>query len=222
MVSTMKLEYKFLEEAAHNKEIDLIITELNMYNISRVSVLSQYSKIFKKKLAKNIKLSSIIDFPFGASDIISRNQMIENSINIGVDAVELVIPFHLLSNSMFAAIKKDIENCFAICKKNKIDISYILEYRTFNYSILYRVCKLLLKENINHIYISTGYKIDNIYDHLIAMAMIQKNVPDINITCNANIFTEKHVSILHNSEIDTFSVNSIPSLEMANKFMSNL
>ena len=222
MVSTMKLEYKFLEDAVHNREIDLIITELNRYNISKVSVLSQYSKIFKKKLAENIKLSSIIDFPYGASDASTRIQMLENSIKIGVDSVELILPFHLLSNSMFTAIKKDVELCFTICKKNKIDISYVLEYRTFNYSVLYRVCKLLLKQNINHIYISTGYKIDDIYDHLIAMTMIQKNVPEINITCNANIFTEKHISILNNSDINTFSVNSIPSLEMAHKFVSNL
>lgn len=222
MVSTMKLEYKFLEEALHNREIDLIISELNNYNLSKVSVLYQYSKIFKKKLSENIKLSSIIDFPYGASGVYNRIQMIENSIKIGVDSVEIVLPFHLLSNSMFSSIKKDIDSCFTVCKKNQIDISYILEYRTFNYSILYRVCKILLKQNINHIYISTGHKIDDIYDHLIAIAMIQKNVPDINITCNANIFTEKHISILNNSEINTFCVNSIPSLEMASKFISNL
>lgn len=219
MVSAMKIEYKFLEDSFSNKEIDSLSQELNKYNLSKISVLYQYNKIFKKKLSENNKLSSIIDFPFGASDLSVRTNMIHNSIKTGVNSIEIVLPFHLLCNSMFTSIKKDVEACFAICEDNQINISYILEYRTFNYSILYRACKLLLKHNINHVYISTGYKIDDVYDHLIAMTMIQKNVPDINITCNANVFTEKHMQILCNSDIDSISVNSVPSLEIANKFV---
>ena len=219
MVSAMKIEYKFLEDSFSNKEIESLLLELNRYNLSKISVLYQYNKIFKKKLSENNKLSSIIDFPFGASDLSIRNSMIESSIKTGANSIEIVLPFHLLSNSMFTSIKKDVDSCFEICENNQINISYILEYRTFNYSILYRACKLLLKHNINHVYISTGYKIDDIYDHLIAMTMIQKNVPDINITCNANIFTEKHMEILCNSDIDSISVSSIPSLEIANKFV---
>jgi hypothetical protein len=52
--------------------------------------------------------------------------------------------------------------------------------------------------------------------------MIKKNVPDINITCNANIFTEKHLDILNAADITALSLNSIPSLETATKFISNL
>lgn len=218
----MKIEYRFQEDAADNKFIDETIDKLNTYNLSKVSVFYQHTKFFKKKLEEKNKLSSIIDFPFGGSDLPNRSKMVENCIKWGANSVELVIPFHLLSNASFPSIKKDIISNFELCKKNQVDISYILDYRTFNYSTLYRVCKVLLRHEINHIYLSTGYKIDDIYDHIIAIAMILKNVPDINITCSANIFTEKHLEILYNSDIHSISVNSVASLEMADKFVSNL
>jgi|TARA_B100001094_G_scaffold198254_1_gene192368 deoxyribose-phosphate aldolase len=218
----MKIEYRFQEDDASNKSIEELVDKLNQYNLSKISVFYQHTKLFKKKLEDKHKLSSIIDFPFGGSDLSIRNKMVENSIKWGCGSIELVAPFHLLSNSSFTSIKRDVINNFELCKKNQIDISYILDYRTFNYSTLYRVCKLLLRHEINHIYLSTGYRIDDIYDHIIAIAMILKNVPDINITCSANIFTEKHLEILYNSDITSISVNSLASLEMANKFASNL
>lgn len=218
----MKLEYRFQDESAHNKEIEHLVNELSRYNLSKISILYQYTKIFSKKIKSDQKLSSIIDFPYGASDNTMRSQMIQNAIKNGANSVEIVLPFHLLSNAMYTSLKKDIEQTFEICEKNKVDLSYILEYRVFNYSVLYRACKLLCRQKINNIYISTGYKVDNLYDHLIAIAMIKKNVPDINITCNANIFTEKHLDILNAADITALSLNSIPSLETATKFISNL
>lgn len=218
----MKIEYRFLDDCAHNKEIEAITEELKNYNLSKVSVLQQYDKVFKKKLPENFKLSSIIDFPFGSCDNETRINMVQNSIKTGCSSIEIVLPFHLLANSMFTAIKKDAENIFAVCEENKVDLSYILEYRSFNYSVLYRACKLLLRHKIKNVYISTGYKIDDIYDHLIAIAMIQKNVPDINITCSANIFTEKHMELLYLSDIRSLCLSSVPAVEIASKFVSNL
>jgi hypothetical protein len=93
-------------------------------------------------------------------------------------------------------------------------IRYILEYRKFTYELLYKVSQILLDLNIKTIFPSTGYFLDDISDNILAAALINKRVPDINIVCNGNVWNESHAKLVKNSKIYGLRLNSINGLKL--------
>ena len=213
----MIIELQIIDETLSNKEIKTLIQEdINKIDISKVCVLPCHLPIFHKYLDKKIELSTIIDFPFGILSTDSRKILAENAINNGAKTLELLCPSYMIVNKLYSQLKEDISTIYDLCSEYKIGLSYIIDYRTYTYDSLHRICKLLLANKINSIYISTGYKIDDIYDHLIAMAMIQKKLPELNIVPNCNIFNKNHHNIIITTEIPRIRVSSI---QAANLFL---
>ena len=48
----MKIEYRFQEDDASSKSIEELADKLNEYNLSKISVFYQHTKLFKKKFDK--------------------------------------------------------------------------------------------------------------------------------------------------------------------------
>ena len=197
----MNIELQMLDETLSNKNIKDMSNAIDALNINKICVLPSQISIFRKYLSNKIKLSTMLDFPFGILSTKTRNDLVTQYIKAGVDSVEILAPSYIVSN-------------YELCLEAKIDISYVLEYRTYSYDLLYRICKILTTNNINSLYISTGHKIDDIYDHLIAIAMIQKNVPEANIVPNGHIFSQKHADLIQNTKIPTVRLHSMNCVEL--------
>jgi len=210
----MNLELQIVDETLSNKEFKELIQEIESLQISKISVLPCHISFLKKNLKSSCKISSLIDFPFGVMSTNERALVVNNSIKNGASSIDILCPSYMVVNRSYTYLKKDIEKIYELCVSKKVDLSYILEYRSFTYDSLYKLSKILLASGIKNIYISTGYKIDDIYDHLIAMAMIQKNVPEMHIIPNCNIFNTRHKNMLEMAEIDHIRVNSINSAKL--------
>ena len=207
-----KIEFQHTDETYSNQESAELLVLLEKYKfIDKLSVLPPYVKYLKGKLSKDskIKISSIIDFPLGVLSLESKLNIIRQSAQDGASSIEIVMPSYLINNRQTAKIKKEISECYAACTEYGVSLHYILEYRMYNYSCLSRLIKVLLGFHLNDIYISTGFRLDDIYDHIIAIAMLVKENEDANIICNANIFNKEHLDILHSAKLDHFRVNSI-------------
>lgn len=208
----MKIEFQYTDASASNQEALAVLNQVMKFSfIRKFAVLAPYVKYLKGKLPKEseICLSSIIDFPFGIMPSGLRKQQIEQSAKDGANSIELIMPSYFINNRQNAKIKKDIEICYDICSEYGVSLHYILEYRAYNYSCLSRLIKFLLNFNLNDVYISTGHKIDDIYDHIIAIAMISKENPDSNIICNANVFAKEHIDLLKNANLTHYRVNNL-------------
>lgn len=217
MCFKMKIEFQYTDDSASNQEIFSILHEVEKYSfVEKFSVLPPYVKYLSGKLLQDsrINISSIIDFPLGILSTKNKLDIIKQSIADGAKSIEIVAPSFLINNRQNAKIKKDIEQCYDLCSQNAVSLHYILEYRIYNYSCLSRLVKFLLGFDLNNIYISTGSRLDNIYDHVIAIAMIIKENANANIICNANIFNKEHLEILELSKLNHFRVNSINALSM--------
>lgn len=210
----LKIEYQCTDETLSNPEISAILIEVEKFSfVDKFTVLPPYVKSLKGKLSNNkIQISSIIDFPLGILSTQSKLDIIKQSIEDGAQSVEIVMPSFLINNTQNTKVKQDIEKCYQLCSDNQINLHYVLEYRLYNYSCLSRLVKFLLKFNLNNIYISTGYRLDDIYDHIIAMAMIMKDNENVNIICNANIFNRDHLDVLKSANLNHFRVNNLNSL----------
>ena len=214
----MKIEFQCTDEILSNKELLDIINKAQAYSfVNKISVLPSYVKFLKNKISSNINLSTVIDYPLGILDTETKKTLVRKAVVDGANSVEVVLPSFLVNNKLNLKIKQDIEQLYNVCSEEGISLHYMLEYRSYNYSCLSRIVKLLLKHDLNSIYISTGHKIDDIYDHLIAVSMIGKSSPEANLICNANIFNEKHIDLLKMADLSHFRVNNLNALDIISR-----
>lgn len=218
----MNIEFQYYEDSISSKDLQVLLLEINKYDnlIKKISILPTHIKTVKKYISEQIQISTIIDFPFGSNDKNIRTQMIKTAIKNGAKSIEMVAPFNYMANSMFTDLKNDATMSLDICKNVGVDLSYVLEYRTFGYDCMYRACKILSRAGVNQIYISTGYKLDNIYDHLLAIGMINSNIEDINIVFCGDAYSNNHMDLLINANLTHIRLKSINSIELISKFIS--
>ena len=210
----MIIELQIIDETLSNKDIKTLIDSINDRTINKVATLPCHIPVFKKYLNSKIKLSSIIDFPFGILSTNQRKDMLSQSLDNGANSIDILCPSYMIVNKLYTAMKEDILDMYNLCLDKQADLAYIMEYRTYTYDSLYKLCKILLDCQIKTTYISTGYKLDDLYDHLIAMAMINKKIPDINIIPNANLFNNNHKNLITGANITKIRVSSINSVNL--------
>ena len=214
----MKIEYQITDTATSNKELLAHIEKVEKFSfINKVTVLPSCLKYLKNRKPERIKLSTIIDFPLGLNSTAVRLARIKEAITNGAESIEIVMQSAYITNKNNPKIKEDIEQCLQLCSDNGVNLHYMTEYRLYNYGCLSRLTKFLLNSNLNDIYISTGHRLDNIYDHIIAIAMILKENPEANIICNANIYNQEHLELLEESKIRQFRANSLNTLSLVSK-----
>lgn len=212
----MLLEYSYYDTASSDTEIQSNLTEAIKYKIQTISVLPPYAKTAKSIASNTIKVSCPIDYPMGVLDIKSRLSSLDFCLKNNVDIIEAVCPAQLLCNRKYDKFRDDIRQLAGICETVNVELRYILEYRQYSYELLYKIAQILHDFNIKTIYPSTGYSLDEISDNIIASALINKKVPNINIICNGNLWNASHIKLVNNNHLYGLRVNSINGLQLLN------
>lgn len=220
----MIIEYAFYDTASNELETKETIEKISKFHIDTLSVLP-----FNLRLAKNVlqsshnshtALSCPIDYPLGILDAKSRNDSILFSIKNGVKIIDMVCPVYFLCNRKYDKFREDIKNSQNLCLEHNVSLRYILEYRVYSYDLLYKVSQILLDNGINTIYPSTGYMLDDISDNILASALINKKLPNINIISNGNFWTDAHAQLVKKANLFGIRVNSLNALEILYKNIS--
>ena len=213
------IEYGYYDIASNELETKQTIEKALIYNPSVISVFPYYLKGIKNHITKNsAKLSTIIDYPFGVSDLKSRQSSVELAIKNGAEIIELVTPAHFLCNRKYDKFREDINTHKSICSENNIELRYVLEYRVFTLELLYKICQILVGHKIDTIYPSSNHLLDNLADNILASVMINQKIDNIKIVVNGNAWTDAHVdTLLSNKKIYAYKTNNIYTLEKINK-----
>lgn len=212
-----------IEYAIHDPDINDIETKDHLLsiknkNISILSVLPASLKLTKTIISSdsNIQLATPIDYPFGINSTDIRIDMIRHAAKQGVSIVDIMIPFHPVTNRKYDKFRTDVQTLLDVCNGLNLKIRYTLEYRVFTYETLYKLSQILLSFGINDILLSSGYRIDNLYDSILAGAMIHKKVPKINIVYNCNIWNKAHIDQIRNYKPYGIRIYSISALNLLN------
>jgi len=210
----MYVEFALYDIASNETELKDSLASLARYKIDTVSVLPYYLRIAKNYLSNSTKISIPIDYPLGLLDLKTRLVAIDNAIKSGAQVIDLVCPSLLLSNKKYDKFREDIKTVFDLCSQSNVELRYFLEYRVYTYELLYKLAQILKDHGIKTILPSTGYLLDDIHDNILATALINKKVPDINIISNGNIWNSKHIETLKKTNLYGLRVNSINSLKL--------
>lgn len=211
----MIIEYSIYDISLSDDEIRKNIQQAITFKPSTISVFAPQIRLVKALTSSTtgIKIASSIDYPFGILDTKTRGAAIETAIKNGATIINVVAQPYNFCNRKYEKFRDDIKHNKEICEKYSVELRYILEYRVFTYELLYKVAQILIDHNINTVYPSTGYALDDINDNILASALINKKVP-INIICNGNVWNISQIQNIKKANLYGLKVNSLNGLEL--------
>lgn len=187
----MHIEYACLDYSLTEIEVQSNIEYAIKNSITNI-VLHPYSIGPIKNLHPNLNIACELDYPYGLSDIKSRNFMVEQACKTGVSTIDIVTPNKILTNRKYDKLREDIRSNLAICKEHSVSLRYILEYRVFSHEVLAKVCQILKTFDINTVLPSSGIFLDDINDNLIVCSFLNTK-SKIDVISNGNIYTAKQI-----------------------------
>jgi hypothetical protein len=124
----------------------------------------------------------------------------------------------MLVNRKYEPIRKEIQEIKNILPTDT-EIRYILDYRKFNHNILHKFCSILKENNINVIYPSNGFFLDNIYDNIVASKYLEQK-SGVSSIFSGNIWTKDHIELIIKSNLYGISLEHIHSLNLVKQYES--
>lgn len=194
---------KYIDYACYDYSINEIEVTNNITNaiklgVNSVSILP-YSINSVKNLPivkeKNTKIYVAADFPFGLSDLKTRNFLISQLSKNNINGIDLFMPTKVISNRKYDKFREDVRSNLEICQKNNVDLRYMLEYRVYSHEVLAKVCQILLSFGIDSVFPSSGLMIDDINDNLIACNFLATK-SKIKPICTGNCYSIKQASLV--------------------------
>jgi len=218
-----RLEYGYYDFASDERETKEQIKQAVSFSPSVISVLPQYTRVVNKILPDHIILGTIIDYPFGLSDFLSREDAVKRAIKAGARSIEIVCPNHPLCNRKYDRFRIEIDCIKKICIDNMVDLRYIIDYKTYTFNLMHKVADILYLKKLPTIYPSTSFSLDSISDNILVSMMLKKKNPNINVIITGQAWTDKQIDlILSNNEISIYKTTNIHTLEkIASKILKN-
>jgi deoxyribose-phosphate aldolase len=213
----MQIEYACYDRTLTEENVKQEVASAIQYGIKNLSIY-QYSIPYIKPIltSDDIKISCPIDYPYGLSDLKTRNMMVSQLSKMGVNCIDLVMQSKFVANRKYDKIREDIKTNLDICAEHSIELRYILEYRIFSHEILAKICQILKNLNVHTVIPSTGQMIDDINDNIIAAKYLHTK-SDINVVVNGNIWTQKHIDNIKNSNIKDIRLHYLSSVTLLHK-----
>lgn len=208
----MLIEYYI--NSIDEKELDI---KNNIESISKLpisGILAPISHIrFLKKNFTTLKYGCLVDYPMSNCDFDRRQDLINDALMIQSNYIAITIPFFHIINRKYSKFRDDIKKNLELCSKSNTELRYILEYRKFDHQILSKVCEILMENNINTVYPSTGLFLDNIEDNTIACAYLHEKT-GIKTIVNGNIWRKSQIDSLLKIKPYGLSLNQISNFHL--------
>jgi deoxyribose-phosphate aldolase len=217
----MFIDFAITEIDINDAKIKDLVLDISKHPINSITVPYYLVKICHSLIPQDrINLSCFIDYPLGISDIKTRKFAIEQACKLEINNVDISMPQNLAANRRYDKIREDVKVATDICKENKVEVRYILEYRMFDHHCLKKICEIFENHGVKYVYPSSGYFIDNLADNILASIFLHQNSKDLNVISTGNLWNEKHFETLVKSGLFGFRTYSIHSLESFLRFNS--
>lgn len=170
------IEHTFLKPTALISDIETLCKEAIQYQFAAVCVPPPMIKVAKKILLQtNIKIATVIGFPFGYSTVEAKLAEIILAIVDGADEFDMVINLIALKNNDWQYLADEITTVMPLIKqKNKV-IKVIIESGVLTDEQIIRCCEIYGAASVDFLKTSTGYAEKGATVE--AVTLMQKHLP---------------------------------------------
>ena len=189
-----------------SREALFIASELHLNGIC---VLPNYITSVKE-LNQELVIACIIDYPAGTSTTATRNHAVLTAINSGANTIDLVMNNSFIVSNKLDKLLADLKSNLAICKDKKVVLRVVMEYRVcMDAKLFLQIAQLVNQLGIEYVLPSTGYRLDNYADNLIASKLIMDK-SGLKVITNGGIVNKEQYEQAKKAEIYGVRFQSIP------------
>ena len=152
------IDHTILKPTTLIADIDALCKEANENNMAAVCVPPMFVKQAKTLLEKsNVKLATVIGFPFGYSAVEAKLAEVVLAIVDGADELDMVINIAALKNNDWQYLAKELNTILPIVKAKKKVIKIIIESGLLTDEEIIKCCDLYGIAGVDFLKTSTGY-----------------------------------------------------------------
>lgn len=170
------IDHTLLKPTALITDIETLCNEAIQYQFAAVCVPPPMIKVAKKMLQQtNIKITTVIGFPFGYSAVEAKLAEIILAIVDGADELDMVINLITLKNNDWQYLANEITTIMPVIKqKNKV-IKVIIESGVLTDEEIIHCCEMYGAAAVDFLKTSTGYAEKGATVE--AVALMRKHLP---------------------------------------------
>lgn len=118
------LDLTSLRDNDSTDSISALCQSANTSNISPAAlcVYSSFIPVLKEKLANNIKIATVINFPQGQNNLALLEQEINKAILLGADELDVVLPYNTLLEDNIDDCRTYLTTARNLCKQKTLKI----------------------------------------------------------------------------------------------------
>lgn len=166
---------KTAEQAGITEEENLqnvisLVEEAILYEYKLIMIRANYIKTARRLLndaKSNVVIGTVIDFPTGNSSLENKILEAKEAINLTADELDFVVDYNAFKNGKISSIKKEIEECTALCLKHNKKAKFIIEVAALSSEEIIVISQLIKEvviekfglENAKNVFVksSTGF-----------------------------------------------------------------
>ena len=175
------IDYTKLSDNLDNDKIKELCKEAEDNGFYSICILPEYIATAYSFLKNNVKISALIDFPKGESDVKVKINEIDQSIVNGADEIDVVINYKLIKNEEeHEKLENEIRDLSEYCHKEGVTIKIIVEVGALNFQEIEAICKMCTNSSVDFIMTSTGkFPNDDTFEKKLEKAkFMRKILPD--------------------------------------------
>jgi deoxyribose-phosphate aldolase len=152
------IDHTILKPTTLLAEIEKVCDEAKQYEFAAVCVPPPFVKKSKELLqGTNVKVTTVIGFPFGYSAVEAKLAEILLAMVDGADELDVVINIMAIKNNDWLYISNEINHIIPVVKSKEKTIKIIVESGVLTQDELLKCCELYGASGIDFLKTSTGY-----------------------------------------------------------------
>jgi len=170
------IDHTILKPTTTEDDIIRVCNEANIYGFATVCIPPNYIRFAKLQLQDtDVKIATVIGFPFGYSSTRSKIEEIKEAIADGADELDMVINLAAVKNGDWDFLDNEIERCTSVVHSSGKVLKLIVESGVLTDAELISCCALARSNKVDFIKTSTGYAETGATVH--AVTLMRKHLP---------------------------------------------
>lgn len=153
------IDHTNLKPYASANDIEVLVADAIQHQFAAVCIPPYYIDLGKKMLKdSDVKLCSVIGFPFGYDHVATKMEAISRAVNAGADELDVVINIPAVKNADWDVVRSEIDNYVTATKlKAGKTLKLILETAYLSKQELEHLCNLCVEFGVDFAKTSTGH-----------------------------------------------------------------
>jgi deoxyribose-phosphate aldolase len=189
------IDHTVLKPTVTIVDIEKLCREANQYNFAAVCVPPLFVKKAKELVKGDVKVATVIGFPFGYSAIEAKVAETILAIVDGADELDFVINISAIKNNDWQFLASEINTILTIVRKKEKVIKIIIESGVLTDDEIIKCCDLYGAAGVDFMKTSTGYA--EVGATVEAVKLMRKHLADtVKIKASGGIKTFKFAAEL--------------------------